>query len=179
MEEYEDIFSSLTEVPLHCQDKHSIDLTPNALLPDVTIPPATTHTESTHVLSKVDKETKFTKCIQHVCPQVHDIFNKSNTQFNRICFISGRISTQWGPLLPEGGGVIQVDISGHPPIPFKPPPSVRSIFKLQHNLLFIAVFRVLNFRSRFEALNDVFWENGEQHEPMLLTQNFYSLDRSF
>ena len=29
MEEYEDIFSSLPEVPLHCQDKHSIDLTLN------------------------------------------------------------------------------------------------------------------------------------------------------
>jgi hypothetical protein len=31
------------------------------------------------------------------------------------------------------------------------------------NLLFLVVFRVLNFQSRFEALNDVFWENGEQH----------------
>ena len=63
MEEYEDIFSSLTEVPLHCQDKYSIDMTPNTLPPDVTIPPANTHTESTHVLSEADKETKFTKCI--------------------------------------------------------------------------------------------------------------------
>jgi hypothetical protein len=25
------------------------------------------------------------------------------------------------------------------------------------NLLFLAVFRVLNFQSRFEALNDIFW----------------------
>ena len=63
MEEYEDIFSSLTEVPVHCQDKYSIDLTPNAPPPDVTIPPANTHTKSTHVLSEADKETKFTKCI--------------------------------------------------------------------------------------------------------------------
>ena len=39
-------------------------------------------------------------------------------------------------------------------------------FQFQHNLLFLAVFRVLNFRSRFEALNDVFWENGEQHVSM-------------
>ena len=44
MEEYEDIFSSLTEVPLHCQDKYSIDLTPNAPLPNVTLPPTNTHT---------------------------------------------------------------------------------------------------------------------------------------
>jgi len=28
---------------------------------------------------------------------------------------------QWGPLLPKGGGMIQVDIGGHPPIPFAPP----------------------------------------------------------
>ena len=44
MEGYEDIFSSLTEVPLHCQDKHSIDLTPSALPPDVSIPHVTTYT---------------------------------------------------------------------------------------------------------------------------------------
>jgi hypothetical protein len=34
MEEYKDIFSSPTGVPLHCQVKHSIDLTPNAPLPN-------------------------------------------------------------------------------------------------------------------------------------------------
>ena len=63
MEEYEDIFSSFTEVLLHCQDKHSIDLTTDAPLPDVAIPHVTTQTESTHVLSKADKETKFIKRI--------------------------------------------------------------------------------------------------------------------
>jgi hypothetical protein len=34
MEEYSDIFSSPTGVPLHYQVKHPIDLTPNALLPN-------------------------------------------------------------------------------------------------------------------------------------------------
>jgi putative transposase len=34
MEEYKDIFSSPTRVPLHCQVKHSIDLTPRAPLPN-------------------------------------------------------------------------------------------------------------------------------------------------
>eukprot|EP00253_Pinus_taeda_P028566 PITA_28566 len=34
MEEYEDIFTSPAGVPLHCQVKHSIDLTPGALLPN-------------------------------------------------------------------------------------------------------------------------------------------------
>jgi hypothetical protein len=32
VEEYSDIFSSLTGIPLHCQVKHPIDLTPDALL---------------------------------------------------------------------------------------------------------------------------------------------------
>ena len=34
MEEYSDIFSSPTEVSLHCQVKHPIDLTPSSLLPN-------------------------------------------------------------------------------------------------------------------------------------------------
>ena len=146
MEEYEDIFSSLTEVPLHCQDKHSIDLTPNALPPDVAIPPKNTYTESTHLLSEADKETKFTKRIQHVYPQVDD------TQFNKICFISGRISTQWGPFIPKEGGMIQVDIGGHPPNPFGPTQSILATFHIQHHLLFLAGFRVLHSRSYFGAL---------------------------
>ena len=62
--------------------------------------------------------------------------------------------------------MIQVSIGGHPPIPFETPPSVLSVYKLQHNLLFLAVFWVLNFQSHFEALNDVFWENWEQHGSM-------------
>jgi hypothetical protein len=34
MEEYSDIFSSPTGVPLHCQVKYPIDLTPDASLPN-------------------------------------------------------------------------------------------------------------------------------------------------
>ncbi len=34
MEEYEDIFTSPAGVPLHCQVKHSIDLTLDASLPN-------------------------------------------------------------------------------------------------------------------------------------------------
>eukprot|EP00253_Pinus_taeda_P009272 PITA_09272 len=34
MEEYEDIFTSPVRVPLHCQVKHSINLTPGAPLPN-------------------------------------------------------------------------------------------------------------------------------------------------
>ena len=59
-----------------------------------------------------------------------------------------------------------MDIGGHPPIPLGPPPLSLSVFQFRHNLLVLAVFRVLNFQSRFEALNDVFWENKEQHESL-------------
>jgi hypothetical protein len=37
VEEYSYIFSSPTGAPLHCQVKHPIDLTPNALLPNGSI----------------------------------------------------------------------------------------------------------------------------------------------
>ena len=64
--------------------------------------------------------------------------------------------------------VIQVDISGHPPFPA----GSKQISSNFDNLLFLIVFRLLNFWSRFEALNDVFW--GILHVQLL-----YSLDRSF
>jgi len=43
------------------------------------------------------------------------------TEFSRIFLISYRNSTQWRPLLPKGGGMIQVDVGGHPLIPLGPP----------------------------------------------------------
>jgi hypothetical protein len=61
--------------------------------------------------------------------------------------------------------VIQVDIGGHPPIPLGPPPLLLSVFYFSHSLLFLAVFRVLNFWIHFEALNNVF-------SGMLRLQNF-------
>jgi hypothetical protein len=48
--------------------------------------------------------------------------------------------------------MIQVDISGHPPSPT----GSKQFSGNFGNLLFLAVFWVLNFRSHFEALNDVF-----------------------
>ena len=35
---------------------------------------------------------------------------------------------QWGPLLPKGGGMIEVDIDGHLPSPHGPPPFFLSAF---------------------------------------------------
>ena len=64
--------------------------------------------------------------------------------------------------------MIQEDIGGHPPIPLGPPPL--SSFSFPFSLIIaqftiFGSFWVLNFWSRFEALNDVFlasngWENG-------------------
>ena len=68
---------------------------------------------------------------------------------------------QWRPLLPKEGGLIQVDIGGHPPFLV----GSKQLSSNFDNLLFLAVFRVLNFRSHLEALNDVFW-------GMLRLQNF-------
>ena len=52
--------------------------------------------------------------------------------------------------------LIQVDINGYPPSPIDP----KHVSGNFGNLLFLAVFI---FWGHFEALNDVFWENGEQH----------------
>jgi hypothetical protein len=38
-------------------------------------------------------------------------------RFNKCFSLSPRNSTQWRPLLPKEGGLIQVDIGGHPPFP--------------------------------------------------------------
>jgi hypothetical protein len=48
--------------------------------------------------------------------------------------------------------VIQMDIGGHPPFPT----GSKQRSDIFDNLLFLAVFRVLNFWSHFEALNDIF-----------------------
>jgi hypothetical protein len=68
---------------------------------------------------------------------------------------------QWRPFLPKEGGLIQVDIGGHPPIPL----ARKIVFHLGS---FSTVFRVPNFRGRFEALNDIFWGFGPRRLPKAL-----------
>jgi hypothetical protein len=58
-------------------------------------------------------------------------------------------------LLAKEGGLIQVDIGGHPPIP-------RAQKIGFHLRIFSVVFWVPNFWGRFEVLNDVFWGFGAQ-----------------
>jgi hypothetical protein len=57
---------------------------------------------------------------------------------------------QWGPLLPKEGGLIQVDINGHPPFPT----GSKQFSGNFGNLLFLAGF---NFRGHFEGLNEGFF----------------------
>jgi hypothetical protein len=58
-------------------------------------------------------------------------------------------SMKWRPLLPKEGGLIQVDIGGHPPFP-----TGSKLFSGNFgNLLFLAVF---NFLGHFEGLNEGF-----------------------
>ena len=61
-----------------------------------------------------------------------------------------------------------MDIGGHTAIPLGPPTLLLSVFQFPHSFLFLAVFWVLNFGSCFESLNDVFWENKEQHGCLIV-----------
>jgi len=53
---------------------------------------------------------------------------------------------QWGPLLPQGGGMIQVNNGGHLPIPPKPPKSISNVS------LFISAFTIFSNFSSHELL---------------------------
>jgi hypothetical protein len=71
--------------------------------------------------------------VEHIQPrhqQVHDSLqqakqrnfsskesNSPRFRFNKRFPLSPENSTQWRPLIPKEGGLIQVDIGGHPPIP--------------------------------------------------------------
>jgi hypothetical protein len=94
--------------------------------------------------------------------QVHDQLSQtkqrdvsSNTSSSPRCRSSKRFSlalgnsTQWRPLLPKEGGLIQVDIGGHRPFST----SSKQFSSNFGNLLFLAGF---NFQGNFEGLNEGF-----------------------
>jgi hypothetical protein len=81
------------------------------------------YTQSSHVARLVEQ-------IQPCQQQVHDNLqqtkqhnfsskasNSPRFRFNKCFPLSPGNSTQWRPFLPKEGGLIQVDIGGHPPIP--------------------------------------------------------------
>jgi hypothetical protein len=89
---------------------------------------ASSLTESSH--TQVDHAARLVEWIQPLQQQVHDnlqqakkdnFFNKASNapsfRFSRSLPISQGNLTQWGPLLPKGGGMIQMDLGGHPPFP--------------------------------------------------------------
>jgi hypothetical protein len=70
-------------------------------------------------------------------------------QIQHLFSLSPRHSMQWIPFLPKEGGLIQVDIGGHPPFPT----GSKQFSGNFGNLLFLAVF---NFWGHFEGLNEGF-----------------------
>jgi hypothetical protein len=99
-------------------------------------------TQASHVARLVKK-------VQPFQPQVHDNLqqakqcnfsnkasNSSRCKFNKHFSLSPGHSMQWRPLLPKEGGLIQVDIGGHPPFPT----SSKQFSGNFGNLLFLAVF---------------------------------------
>jgi hypothetical protein len=81
--------------------------------------------------------------------------SSSRCRFNKRFSLSPGNSTQWRPLLPKEGGLIQVDIGGHPPFPT----GSKQFSGNFGNLLFLAVF---NFRGHFEGLNEGFRDRASQ-----------------
>ena len=54
-----------------------------------------------------------------------------------------------------------MDIGGHPPLPL----AQNNCPLWQFPSYFSTVFQVLNFRGRFEALNDIFWRFATKWMP--------------
>jgi hypothetical protein len=77
---------------------------------------------------------------------------RKNTMVDSLVVSTSHFRIPLPPKIKYDIEVIQVDIGGHPPFPA----SSKQLSSNFCNLLFLAVFRVLNFQSRFEALNDVF-----------------------
>jgi hypothetical protein len=110
-------------------------------------------TPSSHVAQLVEQPQL--QQVHDRLPQTKQRDVSSNTSSSPRCRSSKRFSlspgnsTQWRPLLPKEGGLIQVDIGGHPPFP-----TGSKLFSGNFgNLLFLAGF---NFRGHFEGLNEGF-----------------------
>jgi hypothetical protein len=112
-------------------------------------------THKSHVARLVKKVQPFQPQVRENLQKAkqHNFSNKASNssrfRFNKIFSLSPRHSMQWIPLLPKEGGLIQVDIGGHPPFPTRS----KQFSGNFGNLLFLAVF---NFRGHFEGLNEGF-----------------------
>jgi hypothetical protein len=113
------------------------------------------YTQSSHVAKLVTNVQPFQHEVLNNLPQAKqcNFSNKASSsprfRFSKRFPLSPGKSTQWSPFLPKEGGLIQVNTSGYPPIPTFSKQSSK-------NLLFLAVFRFLNFWGHFEGLNEFF-----------------------
>ena len=105
------------------------------------------------------KIARLVKKVQTFQPQVRDRFPQTKQRnfssktsssprcrFNKCFSLSLGNSTQWRPLLPKEGGLIQVDIGGHPPFPN----GSKQFSSNFGNLLCLVVF---NFQGHFKGPN--------------------------
>jgi hypothetical protein len=112
-------------------------------------------TQASHVARLVKKVQPFQPHVHDNLQQAkqHNFSNKASSssrcRFNKRFSLSPGHSTQWIPFLPKEGGLIQVDIGGHPPFPT----GSKQFSGNFGNLLFLAVF---NFWGHFEGLNEGF-----------------------
>jgi hypothetical protein len=110
-------------------------------------------TPSSHV-ARIVEQPQLQK-VHDRLPQTKQRDVSNNTSSSPRCRSSKRFSlspgnsTQWRPLLPKEGGLIQVDIGGHPPFST----GSKQFSGNFGNLLFLAGF---NFRGHFEGLNEGF-----------------------
>jgi hypothetical protein len=80
-------------------------------------------TQSSHVGRLVEQIQPYQQQVRGSLPQTkqRDVSSKASNsprfRFNKRFPLFPENSTQWRPFLPKEGGLIQVDIGGHPPIP--------------------------------------------------------------
>jgi hypothetical protein len=111
------------------------------------------YTSSSHVAQLVEQPQPQKVHDRLLQTEQRDVSSKTSSsprcRFNKRFSFSPGNSMQWRPFLPKEGGLIQVDIGGHPPFPT----GSKQLFGNFGNLLFLAGF---NFRGHFEGPNEGF-----------------------
>eukprot|EP00253_Pinus_taeda_P004739 PITA_04739 len=131
MEEYEDIFTSPAGVPLHCQVKHSIDLTPGASLPNGPI----------YQCSVLEND--------EIKRQIQELLQKGHIR---------PISSPCGSSIMLGGKYFsKIDLkSGYHQVPIEPSDVWRTSFKAKEGLFkwLVMPFKLTNAPATFMRLMD-------------------------
>eukprot|EP00253_Pinus_taeda_P035109 PITA_35109 len=139
MEEYEDIFTSPARVPLHCQVKHSIDLTPGASLPNGPIYRCSI-LENDEIKRQIQELlqkalNKITGRNRYPIPQIDDLLD----QLKAVKYFS------------------KIDLkSGYHEVPIEPSDVWKTAFKAKEGLFewLVMPFRLTNAPATFMRLMD-------------------------